>query len=110
MRGFSLLELLIALMLFSTALVFALQQHLKCRYSLRGSYYKQVALEQSLSLTARLHVNSDPIFQLREIEEWNQENNVLLPRGVGTYLGSKTKYQIIICWMMRQKECLYFPS
>lgn len=90
MKGFSLIEVLIALFIFSFGLlgiVALVTTSLEHNYS---AYLRSIAVTQLLNGYNRMRVGN----KTQEILLWNKMNSELLPQGVGEYKNNKLK----ICW------------
>jgi prepilin-type N-terminal cleavage/methylation domain-containing protein len=110
MAGFSLLEVMVALCLFAAGIISIWQIQLRCQTSFKNNYYRQIALEQSLAITERLQVNTSAAHRFSEIRDWNEENNQLLPEGIGKVMFG-TRCHLSISWKINGKtQLFYFPS
>ncbi|MBA2653850.1 MAG: prepilin-type N-terminal cleavage/methylation domain-containing protein [Gammaproteobacteria bacterium] len=110
MKGFSLIEVLIVLFLFSCLIINYAQHKFRIKISLQQSYYKHLALQQILSLQERLKVNEDVSHRLHEINEWQQENGHILPQGRGAVHWQFGKPAIATCWKYGSYQCVTFPA
>jgi len=81
MRGFGLLEVLIALLVLSTALLGLASAQIKALQQSDQAYLRVVAVWQVAAMFERLR--ADPIHRAQEINLWKQQNQQLLPGAAG---------------------------
>jgi prepilin-type N-terminal cleavage/methylation domain-containing protein len=98
-RGFSFLEVLVALIILTIALLgitIIANRSLALNCS---SYFYSIADLQIMNFNERVEVR----VANNEFADWNQENAMLLPKGVGSYENGVVK----VCWLDRNSEkCL----
>lgn len=102
MRGFTLLEATLALMLISMSLILFLQQEYRARWQLEALFHKTSALYQVLALKERLLSNEDGAFQKRELAIWKSELAESLPNGAGELHATANLYDILVTWKDRK--------
>src|SRR5690349_7549568 len=93
--GFSLVEVLISLFIFSLILLgFDAMELIALRES-RSAYYFSMAAMQVQSMAEKLHA----VGEVSDwIESWNQQNQEMLPHGKGEVIGAYPIYEIILHW------------
>jgi prepilin-type N-terminal cleavage/methylation domain-containing protein len=107
MKGFTLLEVMLSLFLFSVVICVFFEQKTLLKRSLLQAYYKQIAIEAAVSLQNRLAINQSLGSSLREIAEWRQELADLLPHGEGKISSfNQTPKACMICWRIGGKQCI----
>lgn len=103
--GYSLIEVVIALFLFSLVLVNVIQQQGIVRLALQNTYFTFVAIQHALSIADLLHVN-EGVFWSQAISEWQKETAAILPQGKGTVNVIHEKIQVSTCWKLKTKQCV----
>lgn len=101
----SLIEVLISLLLLSLILlgfdameIFALREN-------RAAYYFSVATNQLNSMIERLSALNSRDGLDQQVVIWNQQNQDVLPSGIGVVAGSYPRYTITIYWGEAQRAC-----
>lgn len=96
--GFSLLEALISIIIFSMALlglnamdIFTMREQL-------NSYYTSLAIQQIQNIEERLSTLGKQAGLNDQVKLWNLQNEVLLPSGKGEVLGQYPRYFISLFW------------
>lgn len=98
--GFSLLEVLIALVLFSLILLGLNEvEWVAFKQQLNG-YYKGVAQQQLSNIEQRLIMIGEKEVFNEQVARWNQENREVLPLGEGKVWGVYPHYKIQLTWKM----------
>src|SRR3990167_11278170 len=94
-RGASLIEVLIALLILSLALFGLDMMQVTALKKTQATYYFSVASQQLNSMAEQLYTlqEGDPSDL---ITQWNDENNVVLPRGKGVVSGLYPVYKVAI--------------
>lgn len=105
MKGFSLLEVTVALSLFSIGMMGLLQQEFKQQICIENIYYKTIALYQCLSIRERLRIKKMPEARLHEINLWNGENSKLFHQGFGSVACDANFCSIYIHYQYRTLQC-----
>ncbi|MBL4647612.1 MAG: prepilin-type N-terminal cleavage/methylation domain-containing protein [Gammaproteobacteria bacterium] len=92
--GFSLLEILLSLFIFSIALFGFLELQIKTQALVNDSQLRFHAVQQINDLKELLHVNLQP-----NVAQWNNTNKQLLPQSNGTLatIGNQ-QWQIKLDW------------
>jgi Tfp pilus assembly protein PilV len=93
--GSSFIEILIAIFVLSIGLLFIAGVEVDVTKNIYSSYLYSVAATQAASIIDRQYTT----FSEQELEVWNQDNNELLPQGVGNY--NLVTNNISICWFDR---------
>ncbi len=96
--GFSLLEVSLALMLFTFAYPGFFNCQFKLSQQLQETRNEQVALQQILSLIERFKANKNQFFRDKEWAVWQHENAIFLPYGKGTIKQENEKWIISLAW------------
>ncbi len=87
-KGFTFLELLIALALFSVGLLGILQLQFFAQRQLQEAVYVTRGLQQAYNLSALLMMFEAQPYSARAVQlqqQWNMDNARLLPHGKGTF-------------------------
>ncbi len=105
-RGTSLIEVLVALTIFSVVLLGLMAMQLKSVRANVSSYYQSVAANQALDMLERLRANATPVSRLREYATWNIINTKVLPFGHGTYTCQKAVHlcSINLTWFSPRRH------
>jgi len=95
--GFSLLEILIALVILAICLLGIGSLESAAFKRIYAAYLHSIAANQILNMTERLQAGD------QDCQTWISENTKLLPHSVSKCTGSK----ISLCWQIQKKEaCL----
>jgi len=106
--GFSLLEVLVALIILSVVLFAIIQYQASALTHAYQNYLKAQALIQVESMLERLRANHSDGARLREYNDWNNENLALLPEGHGDYdCEGKANYCTVqVAWNSKGRQTL----
>jgi len=97
--GFSLLEVLIALLILSISLLAFAQAELTALRNIQNSYFINIAILQSDSLAEELRACENQKFCINhEIKQWQARIPKLLPQGKTKIDANGLQYQIEIRW------------
>lgn len=104
--GFSLLEVLIAMLILSTGILGFANATLMALRGHQSSYFQSLAVIQLESMAERLRScqHENTIFTnclSQEITGWQKANIVLFPRVRSTVSGQGLNYQLKISWRMQ---------
>ncbi len=102
MKGFALLEILVALFILSFGLLSVAGMELAGLQQTEESYFQNIAILQLSSLLERLRVNQSSSARNHELIDWNTINSHLLPHGIGNYQCEKNICTVQIQWKTRQ--------
>lgn len=105
LQGFTLLEVLISLMLFSLLLLGFEEMQIVTLQDTRAANYFYLASQQLHVITERLYLLSSDNGLTEQISQWNKQNKDVLPAGKGVVLGHYPNYKIIIYWGNFNKKC-----
>lgn len=106
MKGFALIEVLVALLLFSLGLLgIAGMQIVSLRHT-QEAYWQSVADMQLLSFFECLRANRTPSIREPEKIDWNMQNIRLLPQGNGSYQCNTEGCTVYLEWKTRQTHAL----
>ncbi len=95
-KGFGLVEILVALTIFSIVLVPLMARQLKQSQQSYQNYFKSIAVTQAQSMLERLRANHSDQARRREYLVWNKWNQQLLPQGHGSYTCRPYDHR---CWV-----------
>ena len=84
-RGFGMIEVMVAALVITVIAIGVIQFEAHRLNDTLQSYYKTIALVQVRGMMDRLRVNHDARFRLKELNEWNKDNQIRLPEGHGQY-------------------------
>lgn len=99
--GFSLLEVLVALVVLSIGLLGFAQAEIIALHHIQTAYWQSIAQLQMNALTERLracHVLTDASCMSREITAWKTENGALLPAAHSEVTVSGSQYVLTLHW------------
>lgn len=105
-NGISLIEVMISLFIFSI-LMFGMESvTFKSLQQAKSTYYFNVATQQINNMIERLRVIKAGNWEIAQ-ENWNKENQNILPQGRGMIEGQYPNYVISIFWgQMNSSPCL----
>jgi type IV pilus assembly protein PilV len=84
-KGFTLMELLVSLVIFSLVLLGLMRFLLYSTQKNVHAYYESIAAIQSRSMLNRLRANAGMVYRQREYQQWNVINQLVLPDAHGSY-------------------------
>lgn len=96
--GFSLIEVLISLLILSVGLLGIAAMEIKALQNTQNSYWRSVATVQIAAMLERLRVNHSSAARIKECDEWNLQNQRLLPQTKGSCICNSKECQIILTW------------
>lgn len=100
--GFSLIEVLISLFLFSLLLISFNAMMLQMMKEVKSLYYYHFAIQQQLQFGEQLTVVKNNSARLKE---WNQQNKSVLPHGFVQVKHSQNKTHIVLQWFKGNNAC-----
>ena len=104
--GFSLLEVLVSLLLISFILFGFDALSVHAIRQTRSAFYFTVAANQLANLSRRLECAQSAADRDFQVQQWNRENEVLLPKGFGAVSGSFPRYVLTIYWGKTIHQCV----
>ncbi len=108
--AFSLIETTVALLLICIGVLGIAALQLTSLRQTEMAYYQSVAALQAASLLERLRVNVTSSARGREIQEWNQQNETLLPKGYGYYQCAISQCIVTIVWQRGGQQTFQFKQ
>jgi type IV pilus assembly protein PilV len=104
--GFTLVEVLVALSIFSLVLLGLMRMQLFSTQKNLHAYYESIATIQAASMLDRLRANANVAFRERALEDWNDVNQSVLPNGHGDYTCSLYQHTctVTLQWYASKKE------
>jgi prepilin-type N-terminal cleavage/methylation domain-containing protein len=105
LQGFTLLEVLISLMLFSLLLLGFEEMQIVSLQDTRAANYFYLASQQLHVITERLYLLSSENELPEQMFQWNKQNQAVLPAGRGILLGHYPNYKIMVNWGNFNKKC-----
>ena len=103
-HGFSVIEVLISLLILSLILLGFDAMQIASLRRCQQAYFFSVAEQQLVAMSERLQSFSEIT---KQIAIWNQQNQQLLPNGLGVISGTYPDYQLSIFWgeKMHPDDC-----
>lgn len=105
LAGFSFMEILVSLFLFSLILysfdrleIYALRQH-------QQAYFFNIATLQYLNMVERLRALQSSAGLSEQVVEWNRQNHLILPQGQGSVRGYFPTFTVSLYWGKPTAEC-----
>lgn len=95
--GASLIEVLVSLLILSCILLGFDAMEANALRMNHSAYFFSVAANQLHSMAERIYANA-PQDLTSQISSWNQQNQVLLPQGIGTVTDAYPHYVITLSW------------
>lgn len=103
--GFSLIEILVSLLLFSLILLGLDAMEIQALAQLKNTCLLQQAGNQLDALTERLYTANATTDLEQWVAEWNMQNQAVLPNGYGELIGTFPDYTAIIYWGKSLHHC-----
>jgi hypothetical protein len=94
-QGMSFFEVLFSLFILSYCLLGLTRLYSTSISQMDKNFFVNCAISQINSFTHRMF--SNPTHINEEIQEWNQENAIMMPQGFGTVIGNNP-YTITVSW------------
>lgn len=111
MRGFSLIEALVAIYILSFGLLALAGSQITALRNTQQAYWISLANSRASSLLKRLSVNDSATARLQELMLWNKINLQELPDGSGNYLcQSKNKCTVTVTWLFDGRQSINLIS
>ena len=111
MRGFSLIEALIAIFILSFGLLALAGSQITALRNTQQAYWISLANSRASSLLRRLSVNHSQNARQRELILWNKINQAEVPDGVGNYhCQSQNKCTVNLTWVFDGKQSMTLSS
>lgn len=104
MNGFSFIEVLMSLLIFSFLILFLDSMGLFALRENHEAYYFSIATHQLNSMAERLrtiHSNTD---LLHHLIIWNEQNSRILPEGKGHVISHVQSYTVTIFWGVKTSK------
>ncbi|OGT54630.1 MAG: hypothetical protein A3F43_04230, partial [Gammaproteobacteria bacterium RIFCSPHIGHO2_12_FULL_42_10] len=95
--GTSLIEVLVSLFLLSLMAAASSELNLVSLREAKSEYYSSVAMQQIKNMLAVLSI-PQAMDTASALERWNQQNQMVLPRGKGTVRGQHPHFVVSIYW------------
>lgn len=83
LKGFTLLEVMVLLVITASGLLCLLNHSFRTLVNMENVYFHQQAFYQAFALRERIRANQNVVYQKRELEQWHHDNQELLPSGHG---------------------------
>lgn len=104
MKGFALIEVLVALLLLSLGLLGVAGLQLSALQHSQDAYLQSIADIQTLTLLERLRANKSPTARENELKLWNDLNAKLLPHGIGNYNCQGDFCTVWVEWQTKKQQ------
>ena len=109
--GFSLIEVLISLFVFSFGILAVAGLQLSTLRVTQDAYMRSVAAVQAYSMLERLRVNKTGQSRTKALANWNQQNKYLLPQGTGYYQCRQQQCDVTLTWVENNnKKTIHFTA
>ncbi len=102
MKGFSLLEVLVALVILSLGLLSIAALQLSGLQRSQDAYLRTTASIQLMAMLDRLRANQSSSARDKELERWNLINARILPEGEGRYNCHTDECSVFLQWQAKQ--------
>jgi type IV pilus modification protein PilV len=106
MKGFALIEILVALFIFSLGLFSIAGMQIAVLQQTEEAYWQSVAVTQLSSWSERLRANQSTVTRKKEKVAWNKLNAHLLPHGEGDYACEMKQCTAYVKWKTKQQHTL----
>jgi type IV pilus assembly protein PilV len=103
--GFTLIEVLISLFIFSFILLGFNGVLLQTKRQAYAEYLYSIATQQIITMIERLNALGDANGIDDQLTIWNVQNKLLLPNGVGVIEGSYPSYTVTLYWGKKSFNC-----
>lgn len=110
MKGFALIEVLVALLILSLGLFGIVGMQLVSLQHTQDAYYRSVATLQLSSLFERLRASESDLARARELNDWNMINANLLPQGEGDYHCIADLCTVTVRWKIKKLNKISLSS
>lgn len=104
-QGFSMIEVLISMLLLSFILLGLDAMETYSIQKARSAYLFNMAITQLNNMAEKLKAIMNGNGLAGQLEKWNQENQVVLPQGLGTVTGKFPDFTVTIYWGKTQHHC-----
>jgi type IV pilus assembly protein PilV len=104
-RGFSMIEVLISMLLLSFILLGLDAMETYSIQKSRSAYFFNMAITQLNNMTEKLKAIMNGSDLAGQLEKWNQENQAVLPQGLGTVTGTFPDFIVTIYWGQTPHHC-----
>jgi type IV pilus assembly protein PilV len=98
-HGFSLLEVMISVSIFSIGLLGLLQLQARSLQHVYSAMLTSLAANQLVNIADQFMVTTSP-----DITEWNHENNHILPQGEGQLVYTILNYRLALAWFYQEQS------
>jgi prepilin-type N-terminal cleavage/methylation domain-containing protein len=98
MNGFSLLEVMLALLILSIGLSGIAGMHISSIRYAEEAYHQSLATTRLSSMLDRLRTNRSTFSRERELLRWNELNKQIMPEGEGSYICEQDHCSVTINW------------
>lgn len=106
MKGFALIEVLVALLILSLGLLGTVGMQLSALQHSQDAYWHSLATTQISSFFECLRVNRTSAAREKEFTRWQKLNTRLLPKGEGKYTCDKKTCTVDMRWMSKKEHYL----
>jgi type IV pilus modification protein PilV len=104
MKGFALIEVLVALLILSLGLFGIVGMQLSALRHSQDAYWHSLATTQLSSFFDSLRVNRSDTARAKELDRWNALNARLLPEGKGSYACNHVHCEIKVLWRSHKQQ------
>lgn len=110
MKGFALLEVLVAVLLISIGCLGVVGMQMLALQHTKDAYYHSLATIQLSSMLDRLRANQSAAARDVELQYWNVLNKQLLPDGKGGFHCVENNCEVNLHWKFKQQYNLNFSG
>lgn len=110
MKGFALLEVLIAVLIISAGCLGVVGMQMLALQHTKTAYYHSLATIQLSAMFDRLRVNQSVSSRNAELQNWNEINMRLLPQGNGDFNCVGNNCEVNLHWKFKQEYSLSFSG
>ena len=104
------MEVLVALFILSTALLGIAGLELTALHNTQESYLQSIATIQVASMFERLRAHSTNLNIIAQCDDWNVNNQMLLPQGKGQCICNKNDCTVTIEWFNKKLQLFSMKS